>query len=211
MSVRRPEDMSVTAEVDKYLAELGALSPAGSVVGLHIRFATPLLLFQTYDRAWIDHYTAQAYQLRDPMVAWGFSVAGTTRWSEIDLPDPFGFWVEAESFGLKYGVAVSCGEMKSRTIGGAAHSDREFSDEEVDRIGAIIRHLHSITEPPDSLTQAQQEALRLIAAGDRHTAAAAKLNISESALKARLTAARERLMARTTAEAIQRAKDYGLL
>ena len=32
--------------------------------------------------------------------------------------------------------------------------------------------------------RAQIEALRMIAAGDRHTAAAAKLGISESALKA---------------------------
>jgi LuxR family transcriptional regulator len=81
----------------------------------------------------------------------------------------------------------------------------------MDEVSSIISHLHQLTEPPESLTQAQVEALRLIAAGDRHTAAAAKLNISESALKARLTAARERLMARTTAEAIQRAKDYRLL
>ena len=68
-----------------------------------------------------------------------------------------------------------------------------------------------MTEPPDSLTTAQIDALRLIAAGDRYAAAAAKLNISESALKARLISARQRLMARTTAEAIQRAKDYRLL
>ena len=78
-------------------------------------------------------------------------------------------------------------------------------------IGDVIRTLHDLTEPPESLTQAQIDALRLIAAGDRHTAAAAKLKISESALKARLTAARERLRARTTAEALQRAKEFGLL
>jgi LuxR family transcriptional regulator len=65
--------------------------------------------------------------------------------------------------------------------------------------------------PPDSLTEAQIEALRLIAAGDRHAAAASKLGISESALKARLNSARLRLMARTTAEAIQRATDYRLI
>ena len=67
--------------------------------------------------------------------------------------------------------------------------------------------LHEATDPPDSLTEAQKEALRLIADGHRHTAAAAKIGISESALKARLTSARDRLMARTTAEAIQRAKE----
>jgi LuxR family transcriptional regulator len=68
-----------------------------------------------------------------------------------------------------------------------------------------------LTEPPEELTRAQIEALRCIAGGDRHAAAAAKLGISESALKARITSARIRLMARTTAEAIQRAKDYRLI
>lgn len=203
--------MTDSVAIDAKLSRLGDLSPAGYFVGLHIRFATPLLLFQTYSQEWIDHYTSQAYQLRDPMVAWGFSVVGTTRWSEIELPDPFGFWDEAAKFGMRYGVAVSCGEIKSRTIAGVANSEREFTNEEIAEVSEIICHLHDVTEPPDSLTQAQVEALRLIAAGDRHTAAAAKLNISESALKARLTSARTRLMARTTAEAIQRAKEYRLI
>jgi LuxR family transcriptional regulator len=67
------------------------------------------------------------------------------------------------------------------------------------------------TTPPDSLTGAQIDALRLIANGSRYAAAAAQLGISESALKARLKSARERLLARTTAEAIQRAIEYKLL
>ena len=71
--------------------------------------------------------------------------------------------------------------------------------------------MHAATEPPDSLTPAQIEALRLIAAGDRYAAAAAKLGISESALKARLATARTALLARTTTEAIQRARDYRLI
>ena len=74
-----------------------------------------------------------------------------------------------------------------------------------------MQRLHEMTEPPEELTQAQIEALRCIAGGDRHAAAAEKLGISESALKARISSARVRLMARTTAEAIQRAKDYRLI
>ena len=190
---------------------LGKLAPAGYLVALHIRFASPLFRFQTYSQDWIDHYTAQAYQLRDPMVAWGFSTEGTSRWSELDIPDPFGIFKEAEDYGLRYGLCVSCGPISSRTITGCARSDREYDDKEIAEIAAIVHRLHEMTEPPDSLTQAQIDALRLIAAGDRHAAAAAKLGISESALKARLTSARQRLMARTTAEALQRAKEYRLL
>jgi LuxR family transcriptional regulator len=203
--------MSIKTGIDLELRKLGLLSPAGYYVGLHIRFAAPLLDYQTYPQEWKDRYTEQAYALRDPLLAWGFGVTGTARWSELGIPDPFGILEDAARHGLSFGVAVSCGEIKSRTIAGCARSDREFKDDEMSSIHDIVLRLHNTTEPPDSLTKAQIEALSCIAAGDRHTAAAAKLGISESALKARLTAARQKLMARTTAEAIQRAKDYRLM
>lgn len=193
------------------LAILDAHANRGYFAAFHIRLAAPLHAFQTYDKAWTDHYTAQAYAMRDPTIAWGFSTEGVTRWSEITILDPFGIFDDAASYGLRFGIAVSVGAVTSRSIVGLARSDREFTDAEMDEVQEAVRSLHSYTEPPDSLTKAQTEALRLIAEGDRHTAAAAKLNISESALKARLTGARERLLARTTAEAIQRAKEYRLL
>ena len=203
--------MSLTKELQSYFDELGAMSPAGYAAGLHIRFTAALVVVNTYDPAWNEHYTANAYGLRDPMLFWGLSVTGTARWSEIDLPDPFNIWGQAADYGLKYGLAVSCGPMSSRSVVGAARSDREFTDEEIAAAEDIVKRLHAAAEPPTELTLAQIEALRCIADGDRHTAAAAKLGISESALKARLTSARARLMARTTPEAIQKAKEYRLL
>ncbi len=203
--------MSVKQGIELELHQLSLIATAGYFVGLHIRFASPLMMFQTYRQDWADHYTNNGYALRDPMIGWGFSTIGASRWSEMNVPDHFGILQEAAEYGLRYGVTVSCGPVSSRTIAGAARGDREFDDAEMSRVETIVNRLHDMTEPPDSLTDAQVEALRLIAAGDRHAAAAAKLNISESALKARLTSARQRLLARTTAEAIQRAKDYRLL
>jgi LuxR family transcriptional regulator len=202
--------MSHVADIDQFLTELDALSPKGYFIGLHIRFASPLIMFQTYDSAWIDIYTERGYALRDPMIMWGFTADGAIRWSDNPVPDTFGIMAEARDFGLKYGMAVSCGPLNSRTIAGCARDDREYSDVEIEMVAKIVQQLHTASEPP-GLTQAQKEALRLIAAGDRHAAAAAKLGISESALKARLNSARTNLMARTTAEAIQRAKDYRLI
>ncbi len=197
--------------LESELRRLGTLAPAGYSVGLHIRFAAPLMTFQTYSSTWIEHYTSQAYVMRDPMTAWGFSVEGAARWSEIDIPDPFGIMTEAATHGLKYGVQFAHGPVSSRTIASIARTDREFTDAECAEANDIVRNLHVLSEPPENLTRAQVAALRLIAAGDRHAAAAEKLSISESALKARLTAARQRLMARTTAEAVQRAKELRLL
>lgn len=203
--------MSVKLGIDVELHQLSLLAPAGYFVGLHIRFTAPLFTFQTYRQEWLDHYTENGYVLRDPMVAWGFSTTGTTRWSDPSVPDPFGIFVEAAHYGLKHGMTVSCGPVKSRSIASFARADREFEDREIAAVATIVHRLHDVTEPPEELTKAQIEALRCIAGGDRFTAAAAKLGISESALKARITSARVRLMARTTAEAIQRAKDYRLI
>ncbi len=197
--------------LDPILHSLALMAPAGYFIGLHIRYASPLMQFSNYNQDWLDNYTEKAYALRDPTIAWGFSKEGACRWADIEVPDPFGLFAEAKKFGLTYGLTVSCGPVRSRTISSFARSDRDFLDEEIEKISHLVRRLHDITEPPDSLTTAQIEALRLIAAGDRHAAAANKLSISESALKARLLSARQKLLARTTAEAIQRAKDYRLL
>ena len=203
--------MSVKTGIDLELHQLSLMAPAGYFVGLHIRFTSPLMTFQTYNQVWIDHYTENGYVLRDPMTAWGFSKTGAIRWSDEGLLDPFGLFKEAETFNLRYGMTVAYGPIKSRTIASFARSDREFRDEEMTRISDIVHRLHDKTEPPEELTKAQIEALRCIAGGDRHAAAADKLGISESALKARINSVRVRLMARTTAEAIQRAKDYRLI
>ncbi|MEM6826124.1 MAG: autoinducer binding domain-containing protein [Pseudomonadota bacterium] len=193
------------------IARLKRLAPSGFALGLHIRFASAHIMVQTYDIAWINHYTSRGYMLCDPLVSWGFAETGVVRWSALSFPDPHDVMGQAATFGLRFGVAVSHGAIDSRSIGGFARADREFTDREIDQIAETVRLLHYESTPPDSLTSAQRHALRLVASGCRYAEAAALLGISESALKARLKTARERLYARTTAEAIQRAREYSLL
>ncbi len=190
---------------------LKALAPAGFSAGLHIRFAAPLVYVRTYPESWIKQYDENAYALRDPLVFWGLGVKGHTRWSAIRLPDPFNILGQARSHGLAFGAVISCGPITSRSIVGIAHSEREFTDDEISEAVKIVHALHSVAEPPTELTPAQIEALRLLADGNRHAAAAAKLGISESAFKARLQSARVRLRARTTAQALKKAREYQLL
>lgn len=206
-----PTVMTTQSEIDRLTKQLAKIAPFGFFYALHFRFALPLLHFQSYPASWTDQYTEQAYALRDPIIAWGFSQTGVARWSEIDIPDPFDILGQARLHGMNYGFAVSCGPIKSRTIASGARHDREFTHDEMEAFNRIVCQMHELTEPPKSLTPAQVEALRLISSGDRHAAAAAKLNISESALKARLSSARNSLKARTTAEAIQTARNYRLL
>lgn len=203
--------MQMRRQIDQLTSRLARLSPGGFFYALHIRFALPMLHHQTYPKGWTDRYTQEAYALRDPIIAWGFSEIGTTRWSEIETLDPLDILCQAKEFGMHFGLAVSIGPMASRTIASASRPDREFTSPEITAFAALVNDLHSKTQPPTSLTPAQAEALKCVAAGDRYAAAANKLNISESAFKARLASARTNLLARTTAEAIQRAKDYRLI
>jgi LuxR family transcriptional regulator len=203
--------MSKKIGIDRLFKQLRPLAPMGYAAGLHIRFAAPLVSDFTYPADWLKHYSSNAYMLRDPILAWGLSHVDAKRWSEKELNDPLGIMAQAAGYGLKYGMTVSCGPLTSRTIVGAARGDREFTDDEIAAIQRIVYELHDLAEPDGQLTQAQVEALKCIADGNRHAAAADKLGISESALKARLTAARNRLLARTTSEAIQKAKEQRLL
>jgi LuxR family transcriptional regulator len=82
--------MSERKAITVLLEQLDRLAPMGYTVGLHIRFATPLIYKSSYPPAWVEHYNSHSYYLRDPLVFWGVGVEGTTRWSAIPLPDPFG-------------------------------------------------------------------------------------------------------------------------
>ncbi len=197
--------------LEQGLSKLSDLAPRGYALALHIRFAAAHLMIQTYDPRWTEIYTEKGYMLADPTVFWGFGNDGAIRWSEIDLPDQQRILTQAAEYGLQYGVAVATGPTSSRTIAGFARDDREFTDAEIARLSEIVALLHEASTPPEQLTPAQRMALRLIARGNRHAEAAARLGISESALKARLRSARERLFVRTTAEAVQRAQEYNLL
>lgn len=192
------------------LEKLDEMAPMGYSAGLHIRFATPLVYKSSYPAAWVDHYNNHSYYLRDPLVFWGVGVEGITRWSAIPLPDPFGVLKKAAFHGLNYGAVSSYGPITSRSIVGISRSDREFDDGEMGQLKELTIKLHIEAKPPSELTKAQIEALQCLANGDRHMAAAAKLGISESALKARLNSARIRLEARTTSEAIRKAREYRL-
>ncbi|WP_424940905.1 autoinducer binding domain-containing protein [Aliiroseovarius sp. S253] len=193
------------------LAKLDRLTPSGYSIVLHIRNASPHLQYKTYDPAWSKFYAERGYMLADPVVFWGFGTDSAIRWSALELPDPHRILEQAAEYGLVYGVAIAFGLTSSRTIAGFARPDREFTDDEISELQTIVERLHSITTPPETLTPSQQAALQHVAKGHRYAEIAALLGISESALKARLRSARERLSARTTAEAIQRAQESGLI
>ncbi|MEJ6709031.1 MAG: autoinducer binding domain-containing protein [Amylibacter sp.] len=196
---------------DKQLRQLEELAPAGYVLGLHIRYNSATLMFRTYPEAWMNVYTQNGYMMTDPLVAWGVANQGCSRWSALTVPDPNNVLKQAREFDLNYGIAVSCGLETSRTIGGFARSDREFTDQEIQDVHDIVLHMHRETAPDVSLTPPQVAALRLLADGRSTAQAATDLGITERAVKSRLKTAGERLLTRSTAETLQLAIEYRLL
>ncbi|WGH79127.1 autoinducer binding domain-containing protein [Jannaschia ovalis] len=195
----------------RYLQRLDDLGPAGYTVGAHIRFATPLFMRSTYPADWQELYRSRSFALRDPLVFWGISRTGAIRWSEIDLPDPFGIMRQAAEHGLRFGAVAAAGKITSRTIVGVARRDRELTDPEIEALAEIAEGLHEVAGLPPRLTQDELDALRLIDAGAEKPDAALELGITEAALEARLSTVRASLGAETTAEALRMAREYGLI
>ncbi len=203
--------MFLGEEIDSAFQELDILAPAGFAAGLKLRFSGPALVRETYPAKWKEHYAESLMAYWDPVVVWALANTGHVRWSDLSIPDPMGVLKQAREYDIHFGVVISLGKISKRSMLGMARSDREFTDEEIRRATEIFTKIHQLVTEKRSLTFNQAEALRLIAGGDLHSAASEKLGISESALKARLKSARAKMGARSTAEAITRAKEQNLL
>jgi len=188
--------------------ELELLAPEGYAVGLHIAFAKPKIYMSKYPPDWVAFYNAHSYFLRDPMVFWCIGTTGTTRWSAIPLPDPFGIMRKAATYGMKYGAVCSFGPLTARSMSGICRSDREFDDAELARLTELTERLHHVAALASPLSGAQIEALLCIAKGDHHSTAAVKLGITEDEFSQRLESARLVLKASSISQAVEKARPY---
>jgi LuxR family transcriptional regulator, quorum-sensing system regulator SdiA len=196
---------------DLDLAHLLQIAPAGYHIGLHYGFAGPIFMYQTHDEAWLQVYLERGLFQVDPIMLWGMSQSGMARWSDLAGQDPGGMLAIAAAHGLNFGVVMAIVAEGSRSIASFARHDREFADFECNTLRDSAQRMHMLTLPPEPLTVALADALRSMAEGDRLAVGAARLGISDRAMKARLLAARTKLRARTTAEAVRLAKLYRLI
>lgn len=195
-------------------APLERLAPGGFYVALRVGFAFPLLELNELPEPWVEYYTAQRFMLFDPVIRWVYSQTGTARWSEIGDVDPRGVMRKAADFGLKYGAAVSHyvddGDAQ-RSFGSFVRTDREFTDAEMEELSTCLALWHVQTRPPQNLTEAELEALRMVRSGLRVKQIAHELGVSEGAVKQRLKNAKGKLGAQTGTEAAATAQGFGLL
>lgn len=133
------------------LADLATLCPGGYVAGLQIGFHAPDFLFQTYPGHWMERYSDEGLILSDPIVAWGMSNVGTRRWSAVPEAEANPVMTQAATQGLIYGVVTGISGSTTRSLCAAARADREYSYEEIAKIGALFQELHDLTDGLETL------------------------------------------------------------
>lgn len=194
--------------------DVEGIAKTGYYIALRVGFAFPMEEVNALPAAWVDHYTAHRFMLHDPVIRWIYANNGAIAWSGIDLPDPLRIFDQAQTFGLRYGVAVACFDGNregQRSFGTFARSDREFEKEEIDALHDYVMALHHAKAPPTNLTKAELEALRMVKEGQRLKQIAHTLGVSEGAVKQRLRNAKTKLGAQTSAQAAAMVGEFGLI
>lgn len=190
------------------------IAKTGYYIALRVGFAFPLEEVNALPQAWVDHYTTHRFMLHDPVIRWNYANTGAITWGEIDLPDPMRVLDQAQTFGLRYGVAVACFDGNregQRSFGTFARPDREFERAEIDALHAYVLQLHHAKAPPTNLTNAELEALKMVKEGQRLKQIAHELGVSEGAVKQRLKNAKTKLGAQTSAQAAAMVREFGLI
>ncbi|PSK81571.1 LuxR family transcriptional regulator [Limimaricola soesokkakensis] len=199
------------ALANSHFARLNALAPDGFNFGFHYRFSRPLHVRSSYSDEWMQTYSKWNLIVADPTVVWAMSHGGATRWSDIGLRDPLGFFATAAEHGYRYGLSIGVGPQDSRSFGTCARRDREFQEAEAEEILEIITELHDVMEPRWQIKPHQKAALELVARDFTYDAMCEHLDISRTALRNRLSGARRALGATTTAEAVRIALEQGVI
>jgi LuxR family transcriptional regulator, quorum-sensing system regulator SdiA len=151
--------MTAREDVALLLHELDRRSPAGFAIALHIQFTRPALLFQTYPRRWTEYYSTAGLVLHDPTVRWGLQNVGSIRWSSLHGIDTHGVLDAARSYGIISGVTIAQVSAATRSIASFARADREFEDEEIAELEALVASLHTRNEEPGLIGEDDRSAL----------------------------------------------------
>lgn len=185
-------------------AQIEHIAPAGFYVALRVGFSFPEEELNNLPETWVQFYTTHGLVVHDPAMKWVYSNVGSARFSDFAVPDPHQVRAHAAVFGLGHGAAVSVlhsADKGRRSYGLFFRDDRDFDEQEMSALQSILQSLHKGADAEPSLTAAEIEALKLQSSGMRLREIAAHLNISESAVKARLNNVKRKLGAKTQSQA----------
>lgn len=129
-------------DLDTSLKILRDLAPAGFAIALHVEYAVPSFLLQTYSKQWQDLYGTSGFAVKDPVVEWTTKHTGIVRWSDIQDLDTHGVFNRAADHGMAFGGACGVESLGTRTLAGFARSDREPTAGELGEFEHQITKMH---------------------------------------------------------------------
>ncbi len=147
------------AVVAALLGRLQARCDTGFALAVHIRYTRPSLLYRTYARDWVDHYSEKGFMLSDPTVHWGLSNNGAMDWAQLTAQDPEGIIQAARDHGLANGWTYATGPATSRSLGSMTNRTPFAPDARSD-ICQILDDIHRETDHFETFPLQVQEALR---------------------------------------------------
>lgn len=199
--------------VEPHIQRMEALATGGFAIGFHVRNARPLFMERRISTEWVSRYSACNFFAGDPLVIWCVKNLGWERWTAISnqLADPLGVFQAYRSQGMNHGIAVSCGDDASRSMAIFVSNDGEFSDEVTGELHQLLSLSHEVLSARRELGPKLIEALEGISLGMTYPEVCKMIGISRTALKFRLTRARDALGVESNIEAVRTAIHAGLI
>lgn len=193
------QNKSVSSHFDLFEAEQGLIEeigPQGCFVMVNHSRNGPEFMHSTYPRDWQVEYDSNSFHAKDPAFMWSLVNRGQKRWSEIRLPDVAGIYKKARRHGLIYGAIFSRGLVKKSVLS-VGRDDRELTDQEMETLANWFDEFINICNSNLQLTPRQLDVLQCLANDMTVEEAATNLEISQSAVKKRLSDARKQVGCKT--------------
>lgn len=152
----------IEGQVAEAIERLNAVAISGFALALHLRFAAPSFVLQSYPQEWSEIYARSGMVMRDPTVRWGMLHTGWCRWSDMRGTETNDVMVQAATHGIRFGATYATKSNKSRSIAFLSRSDREFTENERSIIEREFKDLHNFTLKAKTLSPILTQKLREI-------------------------------------------------
>ncbi len=204
----------ISAAFQAHLDDVEAIGTAGYSMVVNGRLLGPEHFETTYPDSWQERYEKLNWIALDPILNWAFrGPGGDERWSEIVVGSIGAkrFMKAAKDVGLCYGGIFVRNIGTGTSFLSVARSDRELTAAEMVKMSTIATEFFADITTEERISGKAIDVLQRLADNQSISEIAEALNISESAVKARLNDARKKTGVPTTNGLIAHLRRKGLV